>query len=134
MSTEDYRTPGVRAAERIAAAHAARPRVDHDGRPLDGPTTYQYNVHGHLVAATPAPEPQPTTDTDTDTVVADAVAPPAPRPAPDAAQGARGTDSPTSSQPVTHNDVRLAAAHAATGRGPSRTFEYDSTGKPVAIH
>ena len=128
MSTEDYRTPGVRAAERIAAAHAARPRVDHDGRPLDGPTTYQYDAHGRLVAATPAPEPQPPTDI-TD---AEAEEPPRPRMAPDPAQGARG-DAPTDDQPLGYDRVRAAAADAALGRTGPRQYHHGPDGRIVRI-
>lgn len=129
MSTEpDYRSPGVRAAERIAAAHAARPRVDANGVPIDPPTVYQYDVRGRLIAATPAPEPQP----DADTTDAEAEEPPRPRMAPDPAQGARG-DAPTDDQPLSYDRVRAAAADAALGRTGPRQYHHGPDGRIVRI-
>jgi hypothetical protein len=52
MSEQDN-TP--RAIElRIAAAQAARPSVDSQGRPKGKPTTYTYDATGKLVTAEPA--------------------------------------------------------------------------------
>jgi hypothetical protein len=62
---------------RIAAAQAARPRVDSQGRPTTEPTKYTYDDRGLLVTAVPAStvEPAPTGEVE-------------PRmPAPNAAQG-----------------------------------------------
>ena len=40
---------------RIAAAQAARPPVDNQGRPTGKAATFTYDEHGLLVSATPAP-------------------------------------------------------------------------------
>jgi YD repeat-containing protein len=46
-------TPAAK-ARRIAAARAARPRVDSQGRPTGKPTTYTYDERGLLVEAVTA--------------------------------------------------------------------------------
>lgn len=125
----DYRTPAVRAAERIAAAHAARPRHDADGRPLQEPTTYQYDAHGILVAATPADPADHGQATAVEWAQPAIIPTP---PAPDPAQGAR-TDDDTPPAGPSHHDVRLAAAQAAMGTSAPRQYHYGADGRIVRI-
>ena len=111
----DYRTPAVRAAERIAAAHAARPRHDADGRPPradDVPVRRPRDPRGGHTAD-PADHGQATAVEWAQPAII-----PTP-PAPDPAQGARtDDDTPPAGPPTTTCD--LAAAQAAMGNvGPA---------------
>lgn len=42
----DHRSNDVKAAERIAAARAARPAADHNGIPVGPPAVYRYDASG----------------------------------------------------------------------------------------
>jgi hypothetical protein len=52
-----YSNPERDAAARLAAAHAVRPPVDGNGRPLGPPAVYTYDADGVLISAEPGTEP-----------------------------------------------------------------------------
>jgi hypothetical protein len=47
----EIRNPERDAAARLAAAHAVRPPVDNNGRPLGPPAVYTYDAAGKLISA-----------------------------------------------------------------------------------
>lgn len=47
--SDDHRSESTKARARIAQAHAARPEVDHNGRPAGEATTYAYDINGRLI-------------------------------------------------------------------------------------
>jgi len=49
-------SPQQAARNRIAAARAARPKVDHNGKPTGPAKVYKYDEDGHLIAVEEASE------------------------------------------------------------------------------
>lgn len=45
---------GMTSVQRIAAARAARPATDHNGRPIGPTLVYRYDANGLLIAVEPA--------------------------------------------------------------------------------